>query len=142
MPADGESMENEGFAWDFREPEAAALREAMGTFPTGVTVLTSGHGEESEGMTANAVISVSLSPLLFLVSVHRETRIAPRIKETGCYAVSLLSANQEGLSRLFASPERSSGVNDGPNAPLSCASSLSRCAKSHTRIARLPTLSS
>lgn len=110
MPADGESMENEGFAWDSREPEAAALREAMGTFPTGVTVLTSGHGDESEGMTANAVISVSLSPLLFLVSVHRETRIAPRIKETGCYAVSLLSANQEGLSRLFASPERSSGL--------------------------------
>jgi flavin reductase (DIM6/NTAB) family NADH-FMN oxidoreductase RutF len=110
MSADGESMENEGFVWDSREPEAAALREAMGTFPTGVTVLTSGHGEQAEGMTANAVISVSLDPVLFLASVHRETRISPRIKETGAYAVSLLAANQEGLSRLFASPERSSGL--------------------------------
>lgn len=110
MSADGESMENKGFDWDSREPDAAALREAMSMFPTGVTVLTSGHGEEAEGMTANAVISVSLDPPLFLVSVHRETRINPRIKETGCYAVSLLAADQEGLSRLFASPERSSGL--------------------------------
>ncbi|WP_200900233.1 flavin reductase family protein [Rubrobacter aplysinae] len=110
MSVDGESMENGGFVWDSREPGAAALREAMGTFPTGVTVLTSGHGEAAEGMTANAVISVSLDPVLFLVSVHRETRISPRIKECGYYAVSLLAANQEGLSRLFASPERSSGL--------------------------------
>lgn len=110
MPADGESVENQGFVWDTREPDAAALREAMGMFPTGVTVLTSGTGENTEGMTANAVISVSLDPMLFLVSVHRETRINPRIKEYGYYAVSLLAADQEGLSRLFASPERSSGL--------------------------------
>lgn len=110
MSTDGDSVENEGFTWDSREPDASALREAMGTFPTGVTVLTSGHGEDTEGMTANAMISVSLDPPLLLVSVHRETRINPRIKETGSYAVSLLSATQEGLSRLFASPERSSGL--------------------------------
>lgn len=110
MSADGEGMENESFVWDSKEAGAEALREAMGTFPTGVTVLTSGHGEEAEGMTANAVISVSLDPPLFIVSVSRETRVNPRIKETGCYAVSLLSAAQEGLSRLFASPERSSGL--------------------------------
>lgn len=110
MSADGESMGNEGFVWDAREPGAEALREAMGVFPTGVTVLTSGHGEGTEGMTANAVISVSLDPALFLVSVHRETRISPRIKECGYFAVSLLASNQEGLSRLFASPERSSGL--------------------------------
>jgi len=110
MSADGESVENEGFSWDSREPGAEALREAMRVFPTGVTVLTSGEGEQTEGMTANAVISVSLDPPLFLVSVHRETRISPRIKECGYYAVSLLAADQEGLSRLFASPERSSGL--------------------------------
>lgn len=110
MSADGESMGKEGFVWDSREPDAESLRAAMGLFPTGVTVLTSGHGEHAEGMTANAVMSVSLDPVLFLVSVHQETRISPRIKETGAYAVSLLAAHQEGLSRLFSSPERSSGL--------------------------------
>jgi flavin reductase (DIM6/NTAB) family NADH-FMN oxidoreductase RutF len=61
-------------------------------------------------MTANAVVSVSLNPPLFLVSVHQEARLNPRIKEEGYFAVSILAQDQEGISRLFASPERSSGL--------------------------------
>lgn len=90
-------------------PDASRLRAVMSHFPTGVAVVTTGRGEGAEGMTANAVISVSLDPLLFLVSVHKEARLNRRIKEEGHYAVNLLAADQEGLSRLFASPERSSG---------------------------------
>jgi flavin reductase (DIM6/NTAB) family NADH-FMN oxidoreductase RutF len=97
-------------AWESRPADAAALREAMSLFPTGVTIVASGHGESAEAMTANAVMSVSLDPLLFLVSCHRDSRITPRIKEEGSFAVSLLAADQEGLSRLFSSPERSSGL--------------------------------
>lgn len=93
-----------------READAEALRGAMRLFPTGVTVVTSGNEEKAEGMTANAVISVSLDPPLFLVSVHRDARLNPRIKEEGYFAVSILADDQEGLSRLFASPERSSGL--------------------------------
>lgn len=89
---------------------ADSLKAAMRLFPSGVTIVTSGRGENAEGMTANAVISVSLDPPLFLVSVHREARLNPRIKEEGYFAVSILSGEQEGLSRLFASPERSSGL--------------------------------
>ena len=82
----------------------------MRLFPTGVTVVTSGREERAEGMTANAVVSVSLDPLLFLVSVHKDARLNPRIREEGSFAVNLLADDQEGLSRLFASPERSSGL--------------------------------
>ncbi len=82
----------------------------MSHFPTGVTVVTSGSGERAEGMTANAVISVSLVPLLFLVSVHVDARLNARIREERSFAVNLLSDDQEGLSRLFSSPERSSGL--------------------------------
>ena len=96
--------------WQSREADASALRAAMSLFPTGVTVVTTGRGEAAEGMTANAVVSVSLDPLLFLVSVHKVARLNQRIREEGYYAVNLLAANQEGLSRLFASPERSSGL--------------------------------
>src|SRR3712207_8903288 len=81
----------------------------MRLFPTGVTVVTSGREERTEGMTVNALISVSLDPLLFLVSVHKDARLNPRIKEEGYFAVNILADDQEGLSRLFASPERSSG---------------------------------
>jgi flavin reductase (DIM6/NTAB) family NADH-FMN oxidoreductase RutF len=108
MPADGAN--EQGYTWEVMGADADALRGAMSHFPTGVTVVTSGQEEDVEGMTANAVISVSLDPLLFLVSVHKDARINPRIKEEGYFAISLLSDDQEGLSRLFASPERSSGL--------------------------------
>ena len=108
MPAEKE-QDLKRYGWKSREATPDALREAMSVYPTGVTVVTSGRGEETEGMTANAVISVSLDPLLFLVSVHRDARLNARINEEGHFAVSLLADDQEGLSRLFASPERSSG---------------------------------
>ena len=98
------------YPWEIRGADADALRSAMRHFPTGVTVVTSGREEKVEGMTANAVISVSLDPLLFLVSVHQDARINQRIKEEGTFTVNLLADDQEGLSRLFASPERSSGL--------------------------------
>ena len=82
----------------------------MRHFPTGVTVVTSGREERAEGMTANAVVSVSLDPPLFLVSVHKDARLNSRIREEGYFAANILAAEQEGLSRLFASPERSSGL--------------------------------
>lgn len=96
--------------WNTVQASSAALRQAMGAFPTGVTVLTTGQGDRTEGMTANAVISVSLDPLLLLVSVHKKARINPAIKVEGYYAVNILAEDQEGLSRLFASTERSSGI--------------------------------
>ena len=109
MPAD-EPRGVDEHGWEILEPSAEALKGAMRLFPTGVTVVTSGREARAESMTANAVISVSLDPLLFLVSVHKGARLNPRIREEGYFAVNILAADQEGLSRLFASPERSSGL--------------------------------
>lgn len=110
MPSDKtRGADNTGFG-EARGADPDALRAAMSQFPTGVTVVTSGREEQAEGMTANAVLSVSLDPLLFLVSVHKDARLNPRIREEGYFAASILADDQEGLSRLFASPERSSGL--------------------------------
>lgn len=109
MRDDGQEPVNEQ-GWEVLEPSGDALRSAMRHFPTGVTVVTSGHGERAEGMTANAVLSVSLDPPLFLVSVQRDARLNARIREEGHFAASILADDQEGVSRLFASPERSSGL--------------------------------
>jgi flavin reductase (DIM6/NTAB) family NADH-FMN oxidoreductase RutF len=108
MPPD--SVNERSYPWEVAGADADALRGAMSHFPTGVTVVTSGSEENVEGMTANAVISVSLDPLLLLVSVHKDARLNRRIKEEGYFAMSILADDQEGLSRLFASPERSSGL--------------------------------
>lgn len=110
MPPESPRGAREGEeAWEVLAADAGALRSAMSHFPTGVTVVTSGRDEEAEAMTANAVLSVSLDPPLFLVSVHRDARLNPRIRREGHFAVNLLADDQEGLSRLFSSPERSSG---------------------------------
>ncbi len=109
MPVDRPHGTDE-HGWEVLEPSDDSLKGAMRLFPTGVSVVTSGREERTEGMTANALISVSLDPLLFLVSVHKDARLNPRIREESYFAVNILAEDQEGLSRLFASPERSSGL--------------------------------
>lgn len=90
--------------------DPAAFRAAMGLFPTGVAIVTTGASAKAEAMTVNSVISVSLDPLLFLVSIHRDARLNRRIRAEGCYAASILARDHRGLSDLFASPRRPAGL--------------------------------
>lgn len=74
----------------------------MGLFATGVTVVTASLGERTHAMTANAVMSVSLEPLLVCVSVGRGTRMNRFLEEAGGFALNILAQDQEALSRYFA----------------------------------------
>ncbi|GGQ55047.1 flavin reductase family protein [Kitasatospora griseola] len=91
------------------EPDAAGLRQAMGRFPTGVTLLTCGYGDETTAMTLNSLVSVSLDPLLVLVSVNREGRMRPLVSKAGAFAVNLLTDRQRELALAFARPDRPEG---------------------------------
>jgi flavin reductase (DIM6/NTAB) family NADH-FMN oxidoreductase RutF len=84
------------------------FRSVMGHFATGVTVVTATTPQGPVGMTANAVCSLSLEPLLLLVAFDNEARTLPVVRETGRFGVNVLAAGQEDLARLFASkaPER------------------------------------
>lgn len=82
--------------------EQREYRTTIGLFATGVTVITARAGDETRGMTANSVTSVSLDPLLLLVCVDRRARMAGVIVEAGRFAVNILGAGQEALSRHFA----------------------------------------
>jgi 3-hydroxy-9,10-secoandrosta-1,3,5(10)-triene-9,17-dione monooxygenase reductase component len=75
----------------------------MGHFATGVTVVTVATPEGPVGLTANAVCSLSLEPLLLLVCFDNEARTLPAVREIGHFGVNVLSAGQEDLARLFAS---------------------------------------
>ncbi len=79
-----------------------AFREAMGRFPTGVTVVSTELDGVPLVMTASSFTSVSLDPLLVLVCVDRSTRFHPAVLATGRWGVSFLAAHQETLSRRFA----------------------------------------
>ncbi len=85
------------------------FRAAVGAFATGVTVVTTKGEEHAFGMTANAFSSVSLDPPLVLVCVMRPSEGAEQISRNGAFAVNILSAEQEPMSRYFASRERPRG---------------------------------
>ena len=84
------------------------FRSVMGRFATGVTVVTATTPEGPVGMTANAVCSLSLDPLLLLVAFDNDARTLRVVRETGRFGVNVLAAGHEDLARLFASktPER------------------------------------
>jgi flavin reductase (DIM6/NTAB) family NADH-FMN oxidoreductase RutF len=84
------------------------FRSVMGHFATGVTVVTVATENGPVGMTANAVCSLSLEPLLLLVCFDNAARTLPAVRETGRFGVNVLGAGQQDLAWLFASkrPER------------------------------------
>ena len=86
-----------------KEVAPERFRSVMGHFATGVTVVTAGTPEGPVGMTANAVCSLSLEPLLLLVAFDNGSRTLPVVRETGRFGVNILAAGQEDLARLFAS---------------------------------------
>lgn len=79
--------------------DPSAFREAFGRFATGVAVITAPGG----GMTANAVCSLSLDPLLVLVCFDRTARTLPLVLETRRFAVNVLGEGHAELARHFAS---------------------------------------
>ncbi len=85
------------------------FRFAVGAFATGVTVVTTRGEQHAYGMTANAFSSVSLDPPLVLVCVISPSEGATHISANGVFAVNILSAEQEPLSRYFASRDRPRG---------------------------------
>lgn len=84
--------------------DPAAFRSVMGRFATGVTVVTAVGPDGPVGMTANAVCSLSLEPLLLLVCFDREARTLPIVRAAGRFGVNVLDS-REGpeLARRFAS---------------------------------------
>jgi flavin reductase (DIM6/NTAB) family NADH-FMN oxidoreductase RutF len=79
-------------------------RRIFGRFATGVTVMSTLAGDETWGMTANAVTSLSLDPPLVLVAVVRGNATDGYLKASRCFALSILSADQQELSVRFSSP--------------------------------------
>ena len=82
-----------------------SYRAAVGSFPTGVAVVTALSEAGPAGLTTNALTSLSLDPMLLLVCVDRESRTLPVIRAARRFAVNLLRDDQEPLARVFASKQ-------------------------------------
>lgn len=85
------------------QQEIRRFRDAIGHFATGVCVVTAFSENGPTGMTANAITSLSLDPLLMIVCFDRSSRTRIAAGASGRVAVNVLAADQEDLSRVFAS---------------------------------------
>ena len=90
---------------DIGMPDAQIFRQAWGKFATGVSVITTVQDDdEIHGMTANGIASVSLDPLLALVCAGHSTASYPLIKESGRFAINILSEEQQAIAEYYARP--------------------------------------
>ena len=84
--------------------DTRALRDTLGRFATGVTVITTRDADGAPvGVTVNSFSSVSLEPPLVLWSLARSALSLPAFRAHDCWAVHVLGAEQEALSARFAS---------------------------------------
>ena len=81
-----------------------AFRACVGEFATGVTVVASEHDGMPAGMTLNSFVSVSLDPLLVLVSLAHGTRTLHVVRASGRFAVSMLHREQREAAIALATP--------------------------------------
>jgi flavin reductase len=87
-------------------PEPTTFRAVMSRLATGVTVVTTVADGLDHAMTANAVTSVSLAPLLVLVSVDRTTRFHEALSAADHFGISVLPSAAEPTARWLATSGR------------------------------------
>ncbi len=85
--------------------DSRPLREALGRFATGVTIVTTRtEAGKLEGLTANSFSALSLDPPLVLWSLKKTAPSRPSFEQSGYFAVNVLCADQKALSKHFATP--------------------------------------
>ncbi|PLT33520.1 flavin reductase family protein [Bacillus sp. V5-8f] len=81
--------------------DSRELRNCMGHFATGVTVITCDTEDGTHGITANSFTSVSLDPPLVLVSIDRKAKALQHLKNNN-FTVNILKEDQEDIAMHFA----------------------------------------
>ena len=78
------------------------FRQAMSRWSTGVTVITAAANGTRHGMVASSFAAVSAEPPTVLFCAEHRTRTYPLVRDSGAFAVGLLSEEQEDVLRVFA----------------------------------------
>jgi 3-hydroxy-9,10-secoandrosta-1,3,5(10)-triene-9,17-dione monooxygenase reductase component len=94
------------------EIDPALYRLVMGSFLTGVTVITAHDADGPVGLAASSFTSVSMHPPLVLFCAGSHSSSWPRIRETGHFGVNILSNEQQHVSKQMSSkvPDKFDGV--------------------------------
>jgi flavin reductase (DIM6/NTAB) family NADH-FMN oxidoreductase RutF len=78
------------------------FKASLGSFPTGVTVITTTDGIEHYGITISSFSSLSLSPPLVLFSLNKSSYYHNSFTQCEHFAINILSDSQAAISSHFA----------------------------------------
>jgi flavin reductase (DIM6/NTAB) family NADH-FMN oxidoreductase RutF len=128
-------------SWGRTDMEARTLRDMLGSYPTGVAIVTtrSPHGKPV-GLTINSFASLSLSPPLVLWSLVSNSSNLEVFRHCSHFVINILAHDQETLAKQFATsalPDKFQGVNieETPEGFPAIADALTTlvCANDHCR---------
>ena len=91
------------------EDDPRGFRDALGTFPTGVCIVTCLGEQGPVGITANSFASLSLAPPLILWSPSKHSRRGDVYARADRFALHVLAHDQEEVARAFVSDGQAFG---------------------------------
>jgi flavin reductase (DIM6/NTAB) family NADH-FMN oxidoreductase RutF len=107
--------------------DARRFRETMGLFATGVAVIVARSGHEVLAMTANAVSSVSLDPMLVMFCPSKSSNLARHLAGLTAFSINILRQDQQALSTYFAGGWKEPAPPPFRLVPARCAPRLEGC---------------
>ena len=78
------------------------MREVLGHFASGVTVVTADTADGPLGFTCQSFSSLSLDPPMVVFAPARTSQTWPRLRDIGHFCVNVLAEDQTALSQTFA----------------------------------------
>jgi flavin reductase (DIM6/NTAB) family NADH-FMN oxidoreductase RutF len=84
------------------EIERSGFRRIMGSWLSGVSIVSSMDDDRPFGLTCSAVCSVSVSPPLLSVCINSSSATLAAITRAGAFTVSLLDTDSRAISEMFA----------------------------------------
>lgn len=94
------------------------FKGALGSWAAGVTVVTTKLDGLVYGITVSSFSSLSVDPLLILVSIQNSNQLSTMIPKAKAFAVSILASDQEHVSAAFAKSGREPAPTLGPDVPV------------------------
>lgn len=82
--------------------DSCSFRDALGRYPTGVTIVATYVDGAAVGVTVNSFASVSLDPPLVLWSIERETERYALFRDADTYSINVLAHDQAELAQACA----------------------------------------
>jgi len=82
--------------------DPGVMREVLGHFASGVTVVTAVTDDGPIGFTCQSFSSLSLEPPLLAFAPARTSRTWPQLREIGRFCVNVLAEGQDDVSQNFA----------------------------------------